>query len=452
MKSKFKWRHIAMAVLLFLCVSGCQKSMLTESENQSASKGKDGWSAKTDRISSQVAIDWFMLQLQIVLNSSPQPATPHTFPYTAIALYEAVRHGIPGSVSLSNSLYQMPPMPERDNNNGYDWEVAANAALAYMTRSLYPNASAAYVNAIDSLEAAYNGRATPVVQSQVFNRSRSFGRAVAESVFNWCKSDGDDKINGPYTPPVFFGAWEPTVPATPSGFAINGLISNARPFLEQDNTWVGPPLSVPFSSVTGSPCYNMALEVYNASLQLTQDQIDMAYHWVDQGTGYGYTPTGHEMHIFLSALISKHVDLATAAKTLALVTIAQREAVITVFKTKYAYTTMRPYTYIRRYISPTWIPLIPTPFHPEYPAAHSFITMASMTVAGALLGDNYSFTDNTYAFRNAPARHYNSFTDVGREAGLSRLYGGIHYRPSIQAGYEMGAEIAQYVLAIPLTQ
>lgn len=447
-----KWLNYIIVASFILILSGCQKSLPGEERATGATDTKAGLTAKTTRVSGQVATDWIKRMLEMILYSSPQPVSTHVLPYASIALYESVRYGIPGSVSLSQSLYQMPAMPLRENNNGYDWEVAANAALAYMARALFPNASAALKASVDSLEAAYNQRATPSMQSQVFARSQAYGRAVAETVFNWSKTDGDDKTGGPYTPPVFPGAWEPTSPPSPSGFAINAHIENARPFLEEHKTWVGAPPSVAFSFTPGSPYYNMALELYNASLSLTQDQKEMAAHWIDQGTGFGYTPSGHEMNIVVNALINKQVDLSLAAKTLVLVSIAQREAVITAFKTKYAYTTMRPYTYIRRYISSTWTPYIPTPFHPEYPAAHSFITTAAMTAAAAVLGDNYSFTDDTYAFRNAPLRHYNSFTDVGREAGLSRLYGGIHYRPSIEAGYGMGAEIARHVIAIRLTE
>lgn len=452
MRSAPKWLSYTMATLIVLVFIGCKKSLPGEEEGQGPLDTKAGMAAKAERISGQVATDWFKLQLEIALYSSPQPVSHHVFSYTGIALYEAVRYGIPNSVSLSQSLYQMPAMPRRENNNGYDWEVAANAALAYMTRALLPAAPAAFKVSMDSLEAAYNERATPSQHSQVFARSQAFGRAVAEAVFNWSKTDGDDKTTGPRTMPEFPGAWEPTLPAPPTGFPINGLISNARPFLEEHKNWIGAAPTVAFSSEVGSPYYNMAWELYDASLHLTQDQREMAFHWVDQGTGFGYTPQGHDFNIVVNALIDKQVDLALAAQTLAVATIAQRESLITGFNTKYAYTTMRPYTYVRRFIDPSWTPLIPTPFHPEYPAAHAFITMALMKAAAGMLGDSYSFTDHTYDFRNAPTRHYNSFTDVGIEAGLSRLYGGIHYRPSIVAGYALGEEIARHVLAIPLTQ
>ena len=52
---------------------------------------------------------------------------------------------------------------------------------------------------------------------------------------------------------------------------------------------------------------------------------------------------------------------------------------------------------------------------------------AAMQVLERVLGPNISITDHTYDFRGYPSRTYASITDAGAEAGISRLYGGIHY-------------------------
>jgi len=94
---------------------------------------------------------------------------------------------------------------------------------------------------------------------------------------------------------------------------------------------------------------------------------------------------------------------------------------------------------------PEWNPLITTPPHPEYPAAHATISMSIATMLTHLLGNNIAFTDNTYAYRGYKAHNFNNFVEAGTEAGLSRFYGGIHYKPSIQAGYDQGRMIAENV-------
>jgi hypothetical protein len=92
-----------------------------------------------------------------------------------------------------------------------------------------------------------------------------------------------------------------------------------------------------------------------------------------------------------------------------------------------------------------WQSLIVTPPHPEYPAAHATVSMSAATILTHVLGDKVAFTDNTYAYRNYPAHHFNSFIDAAHEAGMSRLYGGIHYRPSIEAGFKQGGLIADNI-------
>ena len=119
---------------------------------------------------------------------------------------------------------------------------------------------------------------------------------------------------------------------------------------------------------------------------------------------------------------------------------------------QYKYNQLRPVTYIRQNIDSTWVPLLTTPPHPEYPAAHAFITSSIMEVLSSLLGTHYSFTDHTYDFRGFPSRSYDSFEDVANECGMSRVYGGIHYKPSVDIGHLYGQLIGKDAAAVQLTQ
>ena len=104
-------------------------------------------------------------------------------------------------------------------------------------------------------------------------------------------------------------------------------------------------------------------------------------------------------------------------------------------------------TYIRQHLDSLWLPTIVTPAHPEYPAAHATLSAAAASSLTDALGDNVSFTDRTYENIGLPARTFASFEVAGREAGISRLYGGIHYQPSIDAGATVGKQVAQNVSA-----
>ena len=102
---------------------------------------------------------------------------------------------------------------------------------------------------------------------------------------------------------------------------------------------------------------------------------------------------------------------------------------------KYHYNLVRPYTYIRNVLGySTWSPTLTTPAHPEYSSAHAVLSAATADALSNLFGDNYSFTDHTYDYLGFAPRSFNSFQAFGIDAGNSRLYAGIHYQPSIDAG------------------
>jgi hypothetical protein len=112
---------------------------------------------------------------------------------------------------------------------------------------------------------------------------------------------------------------------------------------------------------------------------------------------------------------------------------------ICVMKTKYTYNLVRPVSYIRSVFGDTaWLSFIPTPAHPEYSSAHSVISAAASEALTAIYGNIGPLTDHTWDYLGFPARTFNTFRDIGMDAGNSRFYGGIHYQPSIDAGLKQG--------------
>lgn len=63
-----------------------------------------------------------------------------------------------------------------------------------------------------------------------------------------------------------------------------------------------------------------------------------------------------------------------------------------------------------------------------------------MQALSGVLGSHVSVTDHSYDFRGRPARTFSTFFAVGEEAGISRLYGGIHCLPSINTGLAPGRD------------
>jgi hypothetical protein len=452
MKHKlFQSPRLVLGIFLLLFLSGCEKELDIKDNDLQPATNTD-LAKDATRQSSKVATDWYNLQAEIMLQTTPQPspvATGRFFSYEGIALYEAVRHGIPNSVSLSNLLYQMPPMPAKEKNNGYSWPIAANAAMAQMTRLMLPIPTPGALDTkINDFEAAQYAGLNPNMNSQVFRRSQKYGVEVANAVFEWSRSDGNSRNTEGYTPPVFPGAWVPTPPL----FALAGLphMGEYRPFLEVHRTGVVPPFPHPYSEEVGSPFYNEVLFTYEASENATEEQKAIATFWHNTGPGT-YTTPGHHFKILTAILEDKDTDLGTAAMAYAKAGIATRDAFIMTWRSKYFYNLLRPVTYIQKLIQPGWLPLIGTPNYPEYPAAHTIVTAAFMEVMKGLFTDQYAYTDKTYEFKGI-VRSYNSFSEAVTEAGWSRIYAGIHYRPAVVEGEKLGKEIGSHVNLLQLQQ
>ena len=70
---------------------------------------------------------------------------------------------------------------------------------------------------------------------------------------------------------------------------------------------------------------------------------------------------------------------------------------------------------------------------------------AAAQVLTDLFGRRFAFVDRTHEDRGLPARSFVSFFQAAREAAISRLYGGIHFRAAIVRGLEQGRCIGQAV-------
>ena len=77
-------------------------------------------------------------------------------------------------------------------------------------------------------------------------------------------------------------------------------------------------------------------------------------------------------------------------------------------------------------------------------------TAAAAAVLTHLFGENFAFTDTAHEDEGMPGRPFASFRAAAEEAGISRLYGGIHYRAAIERGLEQGACIGATTLRLQM--
>lgn len=396
--------------------------------------------------SSEVLDKWMTLQLRLIRNTSgvPNHGFSRHFAYSGIAALEALAPGITGQAKRWSARWNgLTGLPDASKAVHYYYPASVNCAMAAINRSFFPNAVAADKAAIDSLENALNLEFLQTRPQTEITISSLFGKEVAAAVYSWAETDGYKDAGAPYTVPTGPGLWKPTPPsmATP----ITPYWGNNRPIITNSTAHTMPAAPPVYSTSTSSPFYQMAKQVYDVSITLTEDQKAMAIFWRDVP---GATSPGHWLSILQQVLKQGNIRLDQAALAYALTGSAINDALITCFSAKYYFNLVRPITYIREVMGfGNWNTFIGTPAHPEYPSAHATLSSAAADVLEELFGNPGSFTDHTYDYLGLQPRSYSSFRVIGEESGISRIYAGIHYLPAIQAGWIQGRKVTANIFS-----
>lgn len=407
---------------------------------------------------SDVAIQWVELHRDLV-KSTPgytPPVAARSYAYAALTLYESVVQGMRHKVSYKNLIqgFDGSELPSIDVSLQYNWELSANAAMAFILRKQFKTAPAEKLLAIDQLEETIVDQSNEE-DSATLKRSIILGQQVAEAVYNFSKTDGQDQAyttNFPdYTIPDVPGKWEPTAPGQKP---LQPYWGNVRSFLAEDADSALFIQNTAYSTDPKSLFYLEANEVYLTSLQLSAEQTTIAKFWSDD-PGLTGTPPGHSMSIASIVLQNENADLGYAAEVFSKVGLAVHDAFVSCWKCKYTFNLLRPVTYIRKFIDPNYNTLLATPPFPEHTSGHSVQTAAAMAVLESFFGNYYDITDVTHAKRTDitfSPRQFSSFQDLANEAAISRLYGGIHYRPAIELGIKQGRQIGRNISLINLNK
>lgn len=425
---------ILVSILCINLILSCNKhDHLLYPENISAS-----------RYPSDVIDKWIAMQLRLMKDATgiPNVVFSRYYAYSGVAAFESIAPGSKESEAAQGKWNGLTGLPQIEKFKAYFWPASANSALAGMNRSMFINASTADKAAIDSLESAINDSYKNLVDPEAIARSNSYGNAVAVAVFNWSEADGYKHESDAYTPPVGSGLWVPTAPAF--GAASTPYLGNNRLMVASSNDNTQPSAPTTYSEDPKSSFYQMVKQVYDASQNLTADQIAMALFWRDIP---GYSSPGHWLSILKQVINQTGSDLDKAAWSYGLTGTCLFDACISCWKTKYNYNLVRPITYIRNVMGFTsWNSLLTTPAHPEYSSAHAVLSAATADAFSAVFGDIGSFTDHTYDYLGFAPRTFSSFKAIGEDAGNSRLYAGIHYQPSINIGLSQGRKVTENIL------
>ena len=246
------------------------------------------------------------------------------------------------------------------------------------------------------------------------------------------------------TPPTFKSPVEPYW-----GTLKTFLIPNTKLFL------VTP--SYNFSTDTNSNFQKEVKEVFNIAKTLTDDEKNTALYWDCNPLqakvnghimkfDYRLTPSSHWILITNQILEKENYSLAKSTEVYTTISLTMADAFIVCWSQKYQINRIRPVSVIQKQYDFNWLPYIQTPDFPEFPSGHSLVSEAAATILASYFGENYQFIDASQMRFGFDKKNFDSFHAAAQNAGISRLYGGIHYRDAIQKGLIEGNKIATFIL------
>ena len=391
----------------------------------------------------------------IVYDIFSPPQASRAYAYASIAAYEALRPGHPEFRTLAGQLNALTPVPLPEPGVEYSLPLASVHAFMTVGRALTFSRAR-----MDSLRLALDeeirrgGKGMP---APVYARSIEYGEKVAEHILTWSKSDHYLQTRGmqKYTVTSAPGRWIPTPPAYMD--AVEPNWARLRPFVMDSASQIRPEPPHPFDTAKTSLFFREVVEVHQARQALTEDQRSLTAFWdcnpyVMHVQGHAMfatkkiTPGGHWMGIVSIASRKEGANLMQSAEAYARTAIALADGFISSWTEKYRSNVVRPETVINRYLDEGWEPLLQTPPFPEYTSGHSVISTAAAQVLTNQFGQNFAFVDSTEMEFGLPVRSFSSFEQAAAEAAISRLYGGIHYRRSIEQGVLQGRSVGQLVV------
>ncbi len=383
--------------------------------------------------SGAIAVAWNQELLHIVQTPGAQPATIH--PTRSFAIVQAAIYDSVVSITKDDRPYLVSVPAARDARVDAAAAQAGHDALT----ALYPK----WQTELDSQLAA---ELAAIPDGTAKQNGIQVGQGVAAKLLALRASDGSAA-----TPPAFVAGNQPgdfrPVPPAFAAPVFTGW-ANVKPFVLDSASQFRPDAPPAVTSAAYATALNEVKSLgQNSSTTRTADGTVTAKFWAGP-----IWNTWNE--IADKAAVDHHSNLETTSRLLALLNLSFADGVIAFYDAKYHYAVWRPITAIRLGDTignaaitgdPSWTPLATTPADPSFPGAHSTISAAGATILSAFYGDGGQIEVTSDVLPGA-VRQFDGYQAITTEAGLSRIFAGVHTRLDHEAGLTLGRDVAQLVL------
>lgn len=349
-----------------------------------------------------------------------------------MAIFHLSMHDAVNGITGEYQTYLSPPGPPENASP----EAAAIAAAHYALKNLFPgNDAALYSHYLSSLAGHGLSESNPGI---------AFGESAAAAILAVRAADHSAEAQFSYDAP---NAGQPGVwvrlnnaPAQLPGWG------NVTPFVLRSSGQFLPEAPPALDSEKYAKDYNEIKQIgISVGSTRSTEQSQIALFW-------RASPLAIWNNVAIQLLPTREFNLSDEARLFGLLYLTVADSSIACWKAKYTYNFWRPQFAIRNgdtdgndltVQDSTWLPFIATPPHPEYPSGHATNSSAMAQVLASAFGDTPDVPVEVTL--TGITRHWNSLSEAVEEVIDARVYSGIHFRNSDEAGARLGRQVAQFV-------
>lgn len=371
------------------------------------------------------------------------PVSARALAYFSINLNEVSVGILPEVTSFNGKLngYHRTIFP--DEKKKYILSEVLNTSAFTMSTLLYENMPEENMLVVVKLKDSIDQIIRRKYSKKLITLSKEYAISVTHEIFEWSKLDGGHRgfsRNYPkeFDPVSCDSCWTRTptsfLPSMLPYWGENRLLLGSNAHLNFD---IQP---IRFSLDTQSVMYKDNLEILQLTKARNRENEIIAEYW-DDSPGYSGTPSGHIYSVAAQLTEAKNITIAEVLQLYAALGVALNDAFILCWKYKYYYHVLRPTTYIQRYLDKNFNSYLGNPPFPEFPSGHSFQSGAAEPILIYFFKNDFVFTDSTNIKRKdivGTPRTYSKISDMVNEISISRFYGGIHYRYTLNETLRCG--------------
>ena len=387
-----------------------------------------------------VVTEWSRI-VQPAIHSAAEPRSQAS----SIALHTIIQLAIYDAVMATEGGFE-PFQTKLDATDG-----AVEAAVATAAYRAAKGRVAASQHAY--LDENYKAFMAAIPNSKAKTAGVAAGEAAAAGILTARQNDNFSKVV-PYScsaTPVPVGEFTPEAGCGTE--PIDAKLPGVVPLTYTDPAQFRPPGPPPLTSEKWAQSFEEVKTLGRKdSAVRTAEQTDVAYFWSEHAYAFW-------LRNLTDIATAKNLSVRDTARFLAMTFTSAHDAAIAGFAAKYHYRAWRPRTAIplaeadgnaATAPDPTWTPLLSVN-HPEYPSGHSFLVGAFTETLKTFFGTDQVQVTLSASKTAVPqivkeARTYAGLADIVREVDNARIWGGLHYRHSMDDGEAQGMAVARHVL------